>query len=90
MDWTMIANADGPVMRFQTLYYLLKDRYQLSAAKAAELLQNESKDNRFCSSLLNEIKAEINQSTNNLGMGKAFTDSDVRSYFRELLSAFEE
>lgn len=89
MDWTMIANAEGTAMRLQTLYYLLKERYQLNAAMAAEQLLSESKVNPACSSLLNELKKEIGRPTIELGMGKVFGDADARSYFQEILSKFE-
>jgi len=85
----MIANAEEPALRLQTLYYLLKDRYQLNASEAAEQLLRESKENPVCSTLLNELRNEIERPTIELGMGKVFSDSDVRSYFQELLSSLE-
>jgi len=89
MDWTMIENAEGPALRLKTLYYLLNDRYQLNAANAAKQLLHESKKTPTCSALLNELKNEIERPAIELGMGKAFSDSDVRSYFQELLSSLE-
>lgn len=81
MDWTMIENAEGPAMRLQTLYYLLKDRYQLSAVQAASQLENELQHNLLCSTVILEVKTELEQPSSDLGMGKLFIDTEAHRCF---------
>ena len=90
MDWTMIENAEGPAMRLQTLYYLLKDRYQLNAVQAASQLQSELQHNLLCSTVILEVKTELEQPSSDLGMGTIFTDTEARHYFSAVLNVLQK
>jgi len=87
MDWTMIANAEGALGRIRTLYYLLKNRYDASPEYAAIKLNEEPGSNVLWKKLSIELKKEIEENQFDLGMGKVFTDSEARSYFREMIGA---
>jgi hypothetical protein len=89
MDWRMMENATGSTERLQTLYYLLNDRYQLNAIEAAEHLKKEMSKNALCLAVIQEAKAEMKHSANNLRMGQLFTDAAIRSYLSDLLDALK-
>ena len=88
MDWTMIANAEDSLGRIRTLYYLLSIRYKANADQAGKKLRNEPESNTLCSKLMIELQAELEKPTGDLGMGQVFSDSEVRSYFNEVMVAY--
>ena len=88
MDWTMIANAEDSLGRIRTLYYLLHIRYETDAGHAGQRLRRENETNALCRKLMTELRSELEQATGDLGMGQVFSDSEARSYFKDVLDSY--
>ena len=89
MDWTMVNNAEGPIHRIETIFYLFQDRYQADARAAGILLADESLDNQLCKQTIAELRAELVFPSTNLGTARV-SDTDVRGYLKNILNAYDE
>lgn len=89
MDWTMISNADGPLQRVRTLYYLLQCRYEMDEQVAGKRFREVCQTNDLCRLTLDDLRAELASPTGDIGFRKVTTDTGARRYLRRVLDAFD-
>ena len=89
MDWTMVSNAEGPIDRLRTIFYLFRFRYEATARAAGMSLAGELPDNHLCRQAIAEARAELASPSNDLGTARV-GDADVREYLQTLLAAYDE
>lgn len=88
MDWTMVSNAEGPVGRLGTVFYLFRVRYEATASDAGRSLAGEPSDNGLCRQVIAEIRTELARPSANLALARV-SDADVRAYLQTLLAAYD-
>ena len=85
----MVSNAEGPINRLRTVFYLFRFRYEATARAAGMSLAGELPDNHLCKQAIAEIRTELATPSNDLGMARV-SDADVREYLQNVLAAYEE
>ena len=85
----MVSNAEGPVRRIGTIFYLFRFRYEVAARAAGLSLAGELPNNPICSQTIAEIRTELGLPSTDLGLALV-SDADVREYLRTLLAAYDE
>lgn len=85
----MISNAKGSLQRLHTLAYLLIERYKLGAEYAGRSLADNKHDHEIRNNTIRELRVFLSDSNTDLAYARFKTDSEVRSYLKKFLKAFD-